>query len=148
MTVDFKNTLIIMTSNLGAQYAFEQDKELRNSHYLQEVGKYFKPEFVNRIDEIVVFNALSDTTLVKIADKFLHELEMRLEHRDIKVEFTTACKAKIIECGVDPVFGARPMKRHIQRSIETLLARKILEEQNLEGKTFIVDVENDNYVIR
>ncbi|MFV0552725.1 MAG: ATP-dependent Clp protease ATP-binding subunit [Anaerorhabdus sp.] len=148
VTVDFKNTLIIMTSNLGAQYAFEQDKELRNSHYLQEVGKYFKPEFVNRIDEIVVFNALSDTTLVKIADKFLHELEMRLEHRDIKVEFTTACKAKIIECGVDPVFGARPMKRHIQRSIETLLARKILEEQNLEGKTFIVDVENDNYVIR
>lgn len=148
VTVDFKNTLIIMTSNLGAQYAFEQDKELRNSHYLQEVGKYFKPEFVNRIDEIVVFNALSDTTLVKIADKFLHELEMRLEHRDIKVEFTTACKAKIIECGVDPVFGARPMKRHIQRSIETLLARKILEEQNLECKTFIVDVENDNYVIR
>ncbi len=148
VTVDFKNTLIIMTSNLGAQYAFEQDKELRNSHYLQEVGKYFKPEFVNRIDEIVVFNALSDTTLIKIADKFLHELEMRLEHRDIKVEFTSACKAKIIECGVDPVFGARPMKRHIQRSIETLLARKILEEQNLEGKTLTVDVENENYIIR
>ncbi|MEG0176650.1 MAG: AAA family ATPase [Anaerorhabdus sp.] len=148
VTVDFKNTLIIMTSNLGAQYAFEDDKKLRETHYLSEVGKYFKPEFVNRIDEIVVFNALNDSTLIKIADKFLHELEIRLSYKDIAIEFTPACKAKIIECGVDPVFGARPMKRHIQRAIETLLARKILGEQNVEGSKYIIDVENDNYIIR
>jgi ATP-dependent Clp protease ATP-binding subunit ClpB len=103
---------------------------------------------VNRIDEIVVFNALNDSTLIKIADKFLHELEIRLSYKDIAIEFTPACKAKIIECGVDPVFGARPMKRHIQRAIETLLARKILGEQNVEGSKYIIDVENDNYIIR
>lgn len=148
VTVDFRNTLIIMTSNLGAQYAFEENKELRNEHYLQEVGNYFKPEFVNRIDEIVVFNALNETTLVKIADKFLHELQQRVARQDITVEFTPACKAKIIACGVDPVFGARPMKRHIQRSIETLLARKILEESTSEHQNFIVDVENDQYIIK
>ncbi|SJZ73951.1 ATP-dependent Clp protease ATP-binding subunit [Anaerorhabdus furcosa] len=148
VTVDFKNTLIIMTSNLGAQYAFEADKALRNNHYITEVGKYFKPEFVNRIDELVVFNALGDTVLVQIADKFLKELAHRLQNKDIAVEFSTACKAKIIECGVDPVFGARPMKRHIQRSIETLLAKEILKEQSLAGKTLLVDVENDEYVIK
>lgn len=148
VTVDFKNTLIIMTSNLGAQYAFESDKELRNNHYITEVGKYFKPEFVNRIDELVVFNALGETVLVQITDKFLNELAHRLQNKDINVEFSTACKAKIIECGVDPVFGARPMKRHIQRTIETLLAKEILKEQSLAGKTLLVDVENDEYVIK
>ena len=148
VTVDFKNTLIIMTSNLGAQYAFELDKELRYTHYIQEVGKYFKPEFVNRIDEIVVFNALENTVLVKIADKFLNELAHRLQNRDINVEFSTRCKEKIIECGVDPIYGARPMKRHIQRAIETLLAKEILKEQSLVGKTLFVDVENDQYIVK
>ncbi|MEG0169825.1 ATP-dependent Clp protease ATP-binding subunit [Anaerorhabdus sp.] len=145
VTVDFKNTLIIMTSNLGSQYAFEQDLELRNNHYINEVSKFFKPEFVNRIDELVVFNALGDTALVKIADKFLNELALRLSNKDIQVEFTTRCKAKIIECGVDPVFGARPMKRHIQRAIETLLAKEILKDQSLQGKTLVMDVVNDEY---
>ena len=97
VTVDFKNTLIIMTSNLGSQYAFDSDKEERNRRYMDEVHKYFKPEFVNRIDEIIVFNALNNEVLIKIADKFLHELAGRLAKKDIALEVTDAAKAKIVE---------------------------------------------------
>ena len=147
VTVDFKNTLIIMTSNLGSQYAFDSDKEERNRRYMGEVHKYFKPEFVNRIDEIIVFNALNNEVLIKIADKFLHELAVRLAKKDIALEVTEAAKAKIVELGVDPVFGARPMKRHIQRTIETLIARKMIERGNEGNCTMKVDVENGQYVL-
>ena len=147
VTVDFKNTLIIMTSNLGSQYAFDSDKEERNRRYMDEVHKYFKPEFVNRIDEIIVFNALNNEVLIKIADKFLHELAGRLAKKDIALEVTDAAKAKIVELGVDPVFGARPMKRHIQRTIETLIARKMIERGNEGNCTMKVDVENGQYVL-
>ena len=147
VTVDFKNTLIIMTSNLGSQYAFDSDKEERNRRYMDEVHKYFKPEFVNRIDEIIVFNALNNEVLIKIADKFLHELAVRLAKKDIALEVTEAAKAKIVELGVDPVFGARPMKRHIQRTIETSIARKMIERGNEGNCTMKVDVENGQYVL-
>ena len=147
VTVDFKNTLIIMTSNLGSQYAFDSDKEERNRRYMDEVHKYFKPEFVNRIDEIIVFNALNNEVLIKIADKFLHELAVRLAKKDIALEVTEVAKAKIVEMGVDPVFGARPMKRHIQRTIETLIARKMIERGNEGNCTMKVDVENGQYVL-
>ena len=147
VTVDFKNTLIIMTSNLGSQYAFDSDKEERNRRYMDEVHKYFKPEFVNRIDEIIVFNALNNEVLIKIADKFLHELAVRLAKKDIALEVTEVAKAKIVEMGVDPVFGARPMKRHIQRTIETLIARKMIERGNEDNCTMKVDVENGQYVL-
>ena len=147
VTVDFKNTLIIMTSNLGSQYAFDHNKVERNRHYMDEVHKYFKPEFVNRIDEIIVFNALNNEVLVKIADKFLNELAGRLAKKDIVLEVSDAAKAKIVELGVDPVFGARPMKRHIQRTIETLIAKKMIERGNEGNCTMRVDVENEQYVL-
>ncbi|MBQ4343030.1 MAG: AAA family ATPase [Erysipelotrichaceae bacterium] len=147
VTVDFKNTLIIMTSNLGAQFAFEQDDQIRNTAYQNEVKKYFKPEFVNRIDEIIVFNALKTEVLKKIADKFLNELSLRLALKDIALSVSDAVKEKIIECGVDPVFGARPMKRYIQRTIETLIAKKIIEGDFMTPATFLVDVKDDEYVI-
>ena len=147
VTVDFKNTLIIMTSNLGAQFAFETDDKIRKQAYQSEVKKYFKPEFVNRIDEIIVFNALHEDVLKKIADKFLHELSIRLASKDISLSVSDKVKDKIIECGVDPVFGARPMKRYIQRTIETLIARKIIEAEFAGPCTFVLDVENDEYTI-
>ncbi len=147
VTVDFKNTLIIMTSNLGAQFAFETDDKIRKQAYQSEVKKYFKPEFVNRIDEIIVFNALHEDVLKKIADKFLHELSIRLASKDISLSVSDKVKDKIIECGVDPVFGARPMKRYIQRTIETLIARKIIEAEFTVPCTFVLDVENDEYTI-
>ncbi|MBP3399218.1 MAG: AAA family ATPase, partial [Erysipelotrichaceae bacterium] len=147
VTVDFKNTLIIMTSNLGAQYAFEEDDEKRKAQYQNEVQRYFKPEFVNRIDEIIVFNALGHEVLKKIADKFLNELSLRLAVKDITLSVSESVKDKIIECGVDPVFGARPMKRYIQRSIETVIAKKIIEAEFVVPCTFILDVMNDEYRI-
>jgi ATP-dependent Clp protease ATP-binding subunit ClpB len=147
VTVDFKNTIIIMTSNLGSEYAFEQDKEQRNEHYMDAVRGFFKPEFVNRIDEIIVFNALNADVLTKIAQKFLNQLEDRLAQKGIGLKVTDAAKKRIVQCGVDPVFGARPMKRHIQRTIETMVARKIIEEPDIEGKTIVVDAGKDDYQI-
>ena len=125
VTVDFKNTLLIMTSNLGSQFAF--DKENQHENYMNEVKKYFKPEFINRIDEIVVFNALDDAMLGKIAKKFMNELAQRLANKDIQLKVSDAVYQQIAIQGVDPVFGARPMKRYIQRNIETLIARRIVE---------------------
>lgn len=147
VTVDFKNTIIIMTSNLGSQYAFDTDKEERQKHYMDEVHKFFKPEFVNRIDEIIVFNALNDTVLKEIADKFLKQLADRLHEKDISLKITDKAKARIIQCGVDPVFGARPMKRHIQRTIETEIARKVIEDPNIAGKTITVDADDEKYIL-
>ncbi|NLC96095.1 MAG: AAA domain-containing protein [Erysipelotrichaceae bacterium] len=147
VTVDFKNTIIIMTSNLGSQYAFEVDDALREKNYIDEIENFFRPEFVNRIDEIIIFNTLSKEVLVKIADKFLKQLKERLEEKDINIEFTQECKDEIVLAGFDPVFGARPMKRHIQRTIETKVAKKIVEESHLEGKTLIVDYINGDYTV-
>ena len=141
VTVDFKNTIIIMTSNLGSQYAFEENKTQRYNDYMSEVKKFFKPEFVNRIDEIIVFNALDNDTLRKIAGKFLNSLKTRLAERDIQLEITDAAMNRICEIGADPDFGARPMKRHIQRAVETEVAKVILENPDIAGKTIIVDAD-------
>ena len=145
VTVDFKNTLIIMNSNLGSRFAFEEDKQERNKHYMDEVHKFFKPEFVNRIDEIIVFNALDDKVLPLIANKFIKQLEQRLHDKDITLKVSDNAMKRIISLGVDPVFGARPMKRHIQREIETKVARCILENVDIEGKTILVDADENGY---
>ena len=147
VTVDFKNTIIIMTSNLGSHYAFESDTAKRNEGYMEEVRKFFKPEFINRIDEIIVFNALDNNVLKQIADKFLNQLKERLMERDIHLEVTDKAKDRIIEVGVDPDFGARPMKRHIQRTIETDVARVILENPDIANKTIVVDADDHGYKI-
>ena len=145
VTVDFKNTIIIMTSNLGSQYAFDPDKEERQQHYMEEVKKFFKPEFVNRIDEIIVFNALTKDTMKQIAQKFLNQLRDRLAEKDVKLEITEAAEDRIISCGTDPAFGARPMKRHIQRTIETDVAKVILSDPAIAGKTIVVDADENGY---
>lgn len=145
VTVDFKNTLLIMTSNLGSQYAFE--KEGREEKYMAEVKRYFKPEFVNRIDEIIVFNALNEEMLAKIAHKFMNELSERLAHRDMHLQVSDAVYQLIATQGVDPVYGARPMKRYIQRNIETLIAKKIIEGGAGKEDTIAVDVINGEYEV-
>lgn len=143
VTVDFKNTLLIMTSNLGSQYAFEGgDMEAK---YMQEVKRFFKPEFVNRIDEIVVFNALNDDMLGKIAHKFMKELSQRLEQKDIHLYVDDEVYAAIAHQGVDPVYGARPMKRYIQRNIETLIARKMIEGGAGKDDTINLKYEDGEY---
>jgi ATP-dependent Clp protease ATP-binding subunit ClpB len=150
VTVDFKNTIIILTSNLGAQYAFEfaDKKEILDEKYMEEVKKHFRPEFINRIDEIVIFNALGEHAFSRIARKFMGELAHRLAEKDIKLECSDAVYEKIAENGVDPVFGARPMKRYIQRNIETEIAKKMIAEGALKDAVIRIDVKDDRYDIR
>lgn len=142
VTVDFKNTIIILTSNLGSQYAFEANN---HDKYMEEVKRHFKPEFINRIDEIIVFNALDDSAFIKIAHKFMDQLKERLEKRDIHLHVKDAVYTQIAKMGVDPVYGARPMKRYIQRQIETNIAKKIIEVGAFKESDLTVDYVDGAY---
>lgn len=146
VTVDFKNTIIIMTSNLGSQYAFEEDEDKKQKEYEDIVKNTFKPEFINRIDEIIVFNPLDKNMIVKVAEKFLNILKKRLLENDIELSVSEKAMNKIVELGFDEQYGARPMKRHIQRYIESLVAKYLLE--NYDTKKILVDVDNDEYVVK
>ena len=147
VTVDFKNTIIIMTSNLGSEYAFESDEDKKEKAYNQIIKQTFKPEFINRIDEIIVFNPLDKDVIKKVAEKFLNILKVRLSESDIELHVSDKAMDKIIECGFDETYGARPMKRHIQRYIESSIAKYLLE--NYDSKDITVDVDSDNnYIIK
>lgn len=147
VTVDFKNTIIILTSNLGAQYAFEYQKEPEILHekYMEEVKKHFRPEFINRIDDIVVFNALDERAFIRIARKFVGELAHRLAEKEITLHVSDAAYDKIAENGVDPVFGARPMKRYIQRHLETDIAKKMIEDGIMADAEIYVDIKDGRF---
>ena len=147
VVVDFKNTLIIMTSNLGSQYAFEEDETVRKEGYDNAVKSFFRPEFINRIDEVVVFNKLTDEVMIQIADKFLNQLAARLKDRNIRLIVTDAAKQLIVNEGVDPDFGARPMKRFIQRNIETKIAEAIIRDAIEENATITVDALNNGFCV-
>lgn len=146
VNVDFKNTLLIMTSNLGSQYAFA--KENREELYNNEIKKYFKPEFLNRIDEIVVFNALDNEMMKQIAHKFIDELKQRLLAKDVNLHVSEAAISKIVECGADPTYGARPMKRFIQRNIETLIAKEIVSKGIEKESTITVDLADNKFILK
>ncbi len=148
VVVDFKNTLIIMTSNLGSQYAFEEDAEVRKKGYEEEVRNFFKPEFINRIDEVIIFNKLTDDVMVQIADKFLKQTADRLKDRNIQLVVTDAAKKLIVAEGVDPNFGARPMKRFIQRNIETKVAEAIIRDAIEEDAEITVDAKNGEFTVK
>ncbi len=139
VTVDFKNTIIIMTSNLGSEYAFEKDQDLKRKEYEDIIRMTFKPEFINRIDEIVIFNPLDAKMIVKVAEKFLNILKKRLAENDVELSVSDEAMKKIVECGFDETYGARPMKRHIQRSIESLVAKFLLE--NYDAKKIVVELK-------
>lgn len=143
-TVDFKNTIIIMTSNLGSEHVLENDK----AKVMDEVKEHFRPEFVNRIDEIVVFNTLSKEAINKILDKILLEIEYRLKDIDIHIELTSAAREKFIEEGYDINFGARPLKRLVGRTIEVDLSKLLIEGTLHEHDIVIVNYVNDKFVIK
>ena len=143
VTVDFKNTIIILTSNLGSQYAFESGDV--HDKYMEEVKRHFKPEFINRIDEIIVFNALDDSAFIKIAHKFVGLLQKRLAQRDITLNVSDAVYNQIAKMGVDPVYGARPMKRYIQRNLETQIAKEMIKTGAMQGDVINVDCHNGEY---
>ena len=141
--VDFKNTIIIMTSNLGSEYILHGEKDK-----VEEIlHRTFKPEFLNRIDEIVYFNPLSKDVQLKIVDKMLHELQGRLEGQFYSVEFTDALKKWILDSSYTPNFGARPIKRFIQDKVETALATSIIKGEIDTKNKFLVDEKNSQVTI-
>ncbi len=144
-TVDFRNTVIVMTSNLGSQaiqeMAGDENYEQIKETVMQVVGQHFRPEFINRVDDVVVFHPLMKEQIRAIADIQIDYLRKRLLERDMGLELTTAALDKLGEAGFDPVYGARPLKRAIQQRIENPLAQAILGGQFLPGDTILVDVQ-------
>lgn len=144
-TVDFKNTIVIMTSNIGSNYLIDgirQDGTIDadvKQKVQDETKKYFRPEFLNRIDEIVVFSPLTEDQIVKIIDLGMKDIEHRLEERNIKLSLTEAAKKFIADESYDPAYGARPVKRFLQRSVETELAGEIIRGTVKDGDSVIID---------
>ena len=147
ITVDFKNTIVIMTSNLASEYAFEEDYDKKQQAYERAVKATFKPEFVNRIDDIIIFNPLTNEVLEAIVDKFINQLKERLKDKHIELSLTERAKKSIIDNGSDITFGARPLKRYIQQNIETVLAYKIIEDSIESDAILEIDYLDDKYVV-
>ena len=143
-TVDFKNTIIIMTSNLGSEHILDGNTDL----VMQEVREHFRPEFINRIDEIIVFNPLSKEAIAKILDKIIHDIEKRLADVNLKINLTDKAKEELINTGYDINYGARPLKRLVSRTLETMLAKMIIEGKIKPDDTVTIDYENNNYIIK
>lgn len=143
-TVDFKNTIIIMTSNLGSEHILDGNTDL----VMQEVREHFRPEFINRIDEIIVFNPLSKEAIAKILDKIIHDIEKRLADVNLKINLTDKAKDELINTGYDINYGARPLKRLVSRTLETMLAKMIIEGKIKPNDTLTIDYENNNYIIK
>ena len=153
-TVDFKNTVVIMTSNIGSHLLLEgvtedgKIKEETREQVLQQLRAHFRPEFLNRIDDIVLFKPLTMNEIKGIVAKFARELAQRLSDRHISLSLTEKAKQYIAESGFDPVYGARPLRRFMQKQIETPLAKELIAGRVKDYSTVIVDVENGRLVIR
>jgi len=148
-TVNFKNTVIIMTSNLlnGPAFAGFDIARASRDDLLRELQKFFRPEFLNRIDDIVVFHSLSEQHLVKIVDIQLARLKQLLAERKITLHVTEAAKRHLAQAGWDPAFGARPLKRAIQRELQDPLSIAVLEGKYREGSAVTVDADGDALVL-
>ncbi|MCF0147609.1 MAG: ATP-dependent chaperone ClpB [Clostridium sp.] len=152
-TIDFKNTIIIMTSNIGSSYLLENksedsvDPEIR-SEVMNEMKLRFKPEFLNRVDDIIMFKPLSESGIKKIIEIFLEEISGRLKERNITIDVTDAAKTIMAREGYDPVYGARPLKRYIQNTLENKLARLIIKGDIGYGSHVVVEAEGEELVIK
>ena len=155
-TVDFRNTVIIMTSNIGSQYLLnipvdasedvvEREFEKAKEKVLEELKMFFRPEFLNRVDEIIVFKPLTMRELSQIIDLLIANVNKRLTERNIRIELTENAKKELVARGYDPAFGARPLKRTIQRYVETPLADKIIRGEIKDGMTVVVDYEDGEF---
>ena len=140
-TVDFKNTIIIMTSNLGSEHILDGN----TSEVMNDVKKYFRPEFINRIDEIIVFNPLTKDNIKCILDKLIHEMEDRLKDNNIHIKLTDDARNYLIENGYDITDGARPLKRLLSRTVETTIAKVLINGELKFGSTLVVDYKDDKF---
>ncbi|NFH90711.1 ATP-dependent chaperone ClpB [Clostridium botulinum] len=152
-TVDFKNTIIIMTSNIGSNYLLEN----KNENYIEpnikedvinQLKLRFKPEFLNRVDDIIMFKPLSENGIKKIINIFLNEVNNRLKDKNIELEVTDSAKSIMAKEGYDPIYGARPLKRYIQNTLENSLARMIIKGDLIYGSKVIVDGENEEIILK
>jgi len=146
--VDFRNTVVVMTSNLGSTQIQELvgDPEAQRAAVMDAVSQHFRPEFINRIDEVVVFDPLGKDQIAGIAEIQLGRLRKRLAERELSLELSQEAMDKLIAVGYDPVYGARPLKRAIQRWIENPLAQQILAGRFVPGATIKASVEGDEIV--
>ena len=144
-TVDFKNTIIIMTSNLGSEHILDNDGA---SKVYEDLKRTFKPEFLNRIDEIIMFKPLSKDVVYSILDNIINNIQLRLSDKRIKINLTDECKKHIIDNSYDSEYGARPIKRYVSRNIESLIANNIIEDNIKFNSTVTIDVKDDNYYIK
>jgi ATP-dependent Clp protease ATP-binding subunit ClpB len=154
-TVDFKNTIVIMTSNIGSHRILEYHGAFEGDNYdrmkqavLEEMRRHFRPEFLNRVDEIIVFHALTEENLKQIVDIQLQRLRDRLAERHIDLELTDEARTFVVRSGYDPNYGARPLKRALQKEIETELARRLLQGQVRDGQTVLVDYDPQRAELR
>jgi ATP-dependent Clp protease ATP-binding subunit ClpB len=144
-TVDFKNTIIILTSNLGSQYLLDgigENGEIKpecEKLVMNDLRASFRPEFLNRLDEIIMFKPLTKDNIGNIINLLMKELNARLEDKEITVKLSDSAKAGIIAGGYDPVYGARPLKRYLQKTVETLCAKLILANSVAPGDTILID---------
>ena len=152
-TVDFKNTILIMTSNIGSPYlldGIDENGEIKTeaqSQVMDDLRGHFRPEFLNRLDEIIMFKPLTKSNIGKIVDLMVGELDKRLADQELSLELTDTAKDQVIENGYDPVYGARPLKRYLQKYVETLAARKILSGDVHAGDTLVLDVQNGEFIV-
>ena len=152
-TVDFKNTILIMTSNICSPYlldGIDENGEIKpeaQSQVMDDLRGHFRPEFLNRLDEIIMFKPLTKSNIGKIVDLMVGELDKRLADQELSLELTDAAKDQVIENGYDPVYGARPLKRYLQKHVETLAARKILSGDVHAGDTLVLDVQNGEFIV-
>ena len=147
-TVDFKNTIIILTSNLGSQSILEgitpegTISDEAKAHVQALLRQQFRPEFLNRLDEIVFYKPLQRTEIFKIVDLLVADLEHRLEEKQLTVELTEKAKDLIVDQGFDPIYGARPLKRYLQSHVETMIAKLIIRDDPLPRTHIVVDAED------
>lgn len=143
-TVDFKNTIIIMTSNLGSEYILDGD----TSKVMDEVRSHFRPEFINRVDEIIVFKPLTKDVIYQILDKIISDIENRLSMNDIHIKLTDKAKDYLVDAGYDVNYGARPLKREVSKTVESLLAHELVKGTIKYGETVTFDVKDNELIIK
>ena len=152
-TVDFKNTILIMTSNIGSPYLLDgidekgEIKPEAQEQVMNDLRGHFRPEFLNRLDEIIMFKPLTKENIGGIVDLMVKELSDRLADQELSLELTDAARTQVIENGYDPIYGARPLKRYLQNYVETLAAKKILSGDVHQGDTLVLDVKDGEFVI-
>ncbi len=153
-TVDFKNTILIMTSNIGSPYLLDgidekgEIKPEAEEMVMNDLRGHFRPEFLNRLDEIIMFKPLTKDNIGMIVDLMVQELDRRLSDQELSLELTDSARSHVIEEGYDPVYGARPLKRYLQKYVETLAARKILSGDVHAGDTLVLDVQDGNFIVK